>query len=777
MNVISPETRIQEERTFSMRHVISLFIVCLLFSSSYTLGQDNNTKGSFLCSLKRMKASTPPPLSDSPNTPNHSFDVLDYRLNLDIRNCFITPYPRTFTASNTITFLVDSTLNSIRLNAVNTSLVIDSVKLAGASFTHSSNILTITLDQTYVAGDTVAVRIYYRHQNVADAVFYVSTGMVFTDCEPEGARSWYPCWDRPSDKATLDLTAKTPSTVKLGSNGRLADSTTVGDTTWFHWVSRDPIATYLVTMSAKVNYGLDVVYWHKLSNPNDSIPMRFYYNVGENPTTMEQKIIPMTTQYSTLFGEHPFEKNGFATLNGQFPWGGMENQTLTSLCTNCWSENLISHEFGHQWFGDMISPGTWADVWMNEGFATYCEALWYEHTGGPSSYKNSILGDANSYLSGNPHWPIYNPSWIIHTPSLDTLFNTPITYSKGSCVLHMLRYTLGDSLFFATIKAYATDSVNFKFHTVVTADFINKVNEVTGQDMSWFFAWVYQPNHPVYGNTYNVTSLGGGQWQVAFKARQTQSNAGFFPMPLTLKISFTTGVDTTFRVMNSVNNQVFAFQFSRQPTTLVFDPNNDIVIKQGSTTVGSTLSTPTLVSPLNGSVLFGALTLQWNTVPSAVTYRVQLAQDSLFSTIVVDDSTMSDTSRSISSIANGLYYWRVRAKNGGGTSAFSPVWSFLLSLDDVTGQQDIPTVFSLSQNYPNPFNPSTIITYGLPRRSHVNITLVNLLGQRVAVLDDAERESGYHQVRFDGTGLASGVYLYRIEAGEFVQTRKLLLMK
>ena len=85
------------------------------------------------------------------------------------------------------------------------------------------------------------------------------------------------------------------------------------------------------------------------------------------------------TTYSELFGEHPFEKNGFATLNNQFVWGGMENQTLTSLCPNCWDEGLISHEFAHQWFGDMITCATWADIWLNEGFATYTEALWLEH--------------------------------------------------------------------------------------------------------------------------------------------------------------------------------------------------------------------------------------------------------------------------------------------------------------------------------------------------------------------------------------------------------------
>lgn len=567
-----------------------LLLASLVLAVFQMQAQVTLDKGAEYCSQKKQRMmGTHEPLSMSPGTPRHTYDVLDYNLDLDIYNCFLSPYPRSFTGKEVITFRVDTALQAITLNAVNTSLVIDSVALAGVSFTHASNILTVTLDRMYAVGETVQVKIYYRHNNVTDNAFYASNGMVFTDCEPEGARKWFPCWDRPSDKATLHLRAKVPASVKLGSNGRLADSVRVADTLWYTWISRDPIATYLMVISAKVNYNLDIVFWRNPESLSDSTPIRFYWNAGENQTNLnniKQRIIPMTTEFSRLFGVHPFEKNGFATLNSSFPWGGMENQTLTSLCPNCWNENLVSHEYTHQWFGDMISPGTWADIWLNEGFATYGEALWFEYTGGYTAYKNDIIGDANGYLSGNPGWPIYNPSWAINTPPNSQLFNTAITYYKGACVLHMLRYTLGDSLFFAALKAYATDTANFKHKNAVTADFVTKINSVTGQNLDWFFyQWVYQPNHPVYANGYSFTDLGGGQWRVTFLARQTQTNTVFFQMPLTLKITFASGPDTLIRVFNNVNNQVFTFTFDRQPTGFQFDPNNDIVLKQGTTTV------------------------------------------------------------------------------------------------------------------------------------------------------------------------------------------------
>ena len=558
--------------------------LAIIFNHSLMTAQS----GSELCSQGKIKSSFDS--STSINiTPHNPFNILHYNLNFDLYNNFLTPFPRSFNAFEIITFRVDTALSSIHLDAFSSSLMIDSVGLSATSFTHLNNVLNIQLDNTYQPNDTVNVLIYYHHLNVSDQAFIAGSGFVFTTNAPEGARKWFPSVDHPSDKATFELVAKMPSTVKFGSNGSLVDSFMVADTIYHHWKSRDPIATYLMTLSGKVNYNLDIIHWQNPYSPGDSIPVRFYWNTGEtiaNLNNIKVKILPMMTYFSELFGEYPFEKNGFATLNGQFPWSGMEDQSLIHLCQNCWNENLVSHEFGHQWFGDLISPATWSDVWLNEGFATYCEALWYEYTTGYTRYKQEINSQFGYYFNGNPGWPIYNPAWSEVTPGINTLYNYAITYVKGSCVLHMLRYVTGDSLFFKILHSYASDST-FKYDIVSTADFNEKVNSITGEDFDWFFnQWVYSPNHPVYQNIYTISTI-GPEFSVDLNVIQVQQNAGFFKMPIEIKIEFADATDTTFTIFSKANNEWFNFPCSKEPTNLIFDPGANIVLKVASTVLVS----------------------------------------------------------------------------------------------------------------------------------------------------------------------------------------------
>lgn len=666
-----------------------LILLILLFSlSNLCYTQDLSKKGSKICSMKKSKITHPQNYyRHSPNTPVHTFDVLNYKLNLDIYNCYFSPYPKSFSASNIITFIADTTLNYITLNSNTYSLAIDTVKMAGGiylNYDYTGDILRIDMNMTYNLGDTVTIEIDYRHLNVTDNSFYVSSsGYVFTDAEPEGARGWFPCWDRPSDKATLDLTVKVPSNVRLGSNGRLNDSTLIGDSLYYHWVSRDPISTYLMVMTSKVDYTIDIVYWHKTSNPNDSIPLRLYSPAGVSSASIRDILPGMTTYYSNAYSEMPFEKNGFCYVPGSagFVWGGMENQTLTTIYG--WYEGLIAHEYAHQWWGDMVTCASWSNIWLNEGFATWSEAYWDERTGGYSTYKASIDYDAYYYLSGNPGWAISNPNWDLVTPSSDTLFNFEVTYCKGACVLHLLRYTLGDSLFFLSLKEYGTDTENFRLKNATIEDFFTKFESVSGVDLEWFKkAWIYQPNHPIYENYYGIQDIGGGLWQTTIQINQVQTNADFFPIPIELRFSFLSGADTTIKVMNDINGQIFSYTFDKQPTTVMFDPDNEIVLKSSSIVLGLNEHNP--------------LT---------------------------------------------------------------------------------PGKFQLYQNYPNPFNPETKINYDVPKNSHVKLVVYDVLGKEIKTLVNENKTSGKYTVSFNGISLPSGVYFYRIQAGNYVAVKKMVLIK
>jgi len=377
------------------------------------------------------------------SSPVYSYHTLNYKMNIDLYHCFTTPYPNSFFATLVVTMKADSSIHSILLNATDSCLHIDSVGLSGISFSHAGNILSIGLNRIYNPGEVFQIRIDYQHLQVNDGSFVAGAGMVFTNCEPEGARNWFPCHDVPSDKATLDLKAKTPVNVILGSNGILADSTIHGDTLYYHWISNDPLATYLIVIAAANTYLLKTIYWHNSSNPSDSIPIRFYYLPGQNPEPVANVIIQMADFYSQTFCEYPFQKVGFAGMDSLFYGGGMENQTLITLCSTCWREALAAHEFAHMWFGDLVTCGTWADIWLNEGFATWMTVHWQEHKQGYNSYKSFLINYyAIPYLANNPGYAISDSSWAKRTPSFDTLFNTYITYEKGACMVHQLRYVL-----------------------------------------------------------------------------------------------------------------------------------------------------------------------------------------------------------------------------------------------------------------------------------------------------------------------------------------------
>ena len=190
---------------------------------------------------------------------------------------------------------------------------------------------------------------------------------------------------------------------------------------------------------------------------------------------------------------------------------------------------------------------------------------------------------------------------------------------------------------------------------------------------------------------------------------------------------------------------------------------------------------PTLISPANGSTGISLTpTLNWNDIPNAFDYGVQLTNDPNFLTLVINVNGLTNSEYTVPTgilDPNTVYFWRANARNGLGTGTFSTIWFFTSVVTNISTNGEIPNKFSLYNNYPNPFNPSTNIKFDLPKSENVKLIVINQLGQEVSTLINKELVSGSYEYTFNADKLSSGVYFYRIITDSFTDTKKMLLIK
>ena len=285
--------------------------------------------------------------------------------------------------------------------------------------------------------------------------------------------------------------------------------------------------------------------------------------------------------FTNLFEPYPFsnEKYGHA----QFGWGGgMEHTTVSFM--GGFDRNLIAHELAHQWFGDKITCGSWKDIWLNEGFATYLSGLVFENLDGNASFKTwkqqriasiTYLPDGAVYLVDSD------------TTSVNRIFNNRLTYNKGAMVLHMLRKKIGDPDFFQGIKNYLSNT-NHAFAYAKTEDFIPIMENASGESLTEFFNdWLYDQGYPSYNITWNQPSSN----QVHIHISQTQSDASvsYFEAPLTLRLTGTLGETLDVTLFNSVNNEDFLSAVNFEVASIEFDPESDLVSKNNTVVLSTNI--------------------------------------------------------------------------------------------------------------------------------------------------------------------------------------------
>jgi aminopeptidase N len=501
-----------------------------------------------------------------------TIDVHWYGLNLTIS----TPSPfLTGRVTVRATSLVD-TLTTFVLD-LSGGMTVDSV-LVGARRSppiRYPSALGIVLDRTYRQGETVTADIFYRGipptTGFGSFVFssHAGTPWVWSLSEPYGARDWWPCKDHPIDKAdSVDITVTVDAAFKVGSNGRLVSITDNGDgTRTHHWVERYPIATYLVSVT--VTNFVEFSNWFRYS-PLDSMQILNYVLPEDLSAALASlpKTPDMLRVFTSAYGQYPFirEKYGHTEFGSG---GAMEHQTMTSTTT--FEENTIAHELAHQWFGDLITCASWSDLWLNEGFATYSEAVFNEATYGTPQYHAYMALRMES--ARNAVGSLY----VQDTTTVRNLFAVTRVYSKGASVLHMLRHVLGDTLFFRSLRAYVADP-RFRYGTATTTDFQGVCERTSGISLGYFFnEWVFGEGYPTYRPTF-VARRDSAGYSVDLTLGQftNTSNPRFFTMPVDLRFSGS-GLDTTVSVFHEANSQVFSFHFPVKPDRVDVDPQNWIL--------------------------------------------------------------------------------------------------------------------------------------------------------------------------------------------------------
>jgi aminopeptidase N len=473
-------------------------------------------------------------------------------------------------------------LKAFELDATN--MKIEQVSLASgatlASIMRGEKLL-ITLDRAYEPADSITVRIKYRAHPDRGLYFvtqsredgYRRPAQIYTQGEPEDNHHWFPCYDFPDDKATSEQYITTGANELAIANGKLIETTGNADgTRTFHWLMDQPHSTYLIS--------LIVGDYAKLSDSYKNVPLDYYTYRGteEQARRAFGKTPEMINWFSRVLS-YDFPYNKYTqTIVGNFIFGGMENITATTFADTeilyadesipgATSVDLVSHELAHSWFGDLVTCRDWAHLWLNEGFATFMEASFREHQGGREAYLYSLQADAKEYFSEDPshkRHPLVNTRYPLSMELFDAT-----TYKKGAIVIHMLRETVGDELFWKALNVYLNE---FKYRNAETRDLQRVFERVTGQQLEWFFdQWVYKAGYPELRVRSNYNPAQG---QLTLNVTQTQkpdsNTPTVFRLPVEIEIVTASG-SRTERIEINQRIQSFTFKLDGPPRMITFD--------------------------------------------------------------------------------------------------------------------------------------------------------------------------------------------------------------
>jgi aminopeptidase N len=419
---------------------------------------------------------------------NGGYDALHYTLDLaaDLQTGIL---------SGTVTVAARATEDLRAFNLDFQGLTIRSITVADqpASYSRTTHELTITPAAPLQSGALFTTTVAYRgvpRMTTSEAV-PIALGWnryqdgVYVASEPAGAATWYPVNDHPRDKAAYTIRVTVAKPYVVAANGLLKATIDNGATRTYVWETSHPVASYLVTVNIAPFVTQSQV------GPK-GLPIRNFFPpaLADNAARVFGPTGQMIQFFSQVFGPYPFETYGVAVADTELGYA-LETQTLslfgreTAGADPAEAESVVAHELSHQWFGDSVSVANWQDIWLNEGFATYAEWLWEEHTAGPQARDASVRRVYRSLAS--------RPAPPPGQPPPDDLFNGGV-YGRGGLTLHALRLRVGDAAFFDILRTY---TARYRDSNASTADFIAVAEEVSRQDLGALFEdWLYADRLP-----------------------------------------------------------------------------------------------------------------------------------------------------------------------------------------------------------------------------------------------------------------------------------------
>ena len=535
------------------------------------------------------------------------------------------------------------------------NMTIDSIVGTNGPLTYArnGNVVTVTLDQAYNTGEPFSFEVYYYGHPVEGGFQAFSFGVrngipvISSLSEPYYARTWWPCKDRPDDKAdSFKIAIEVASNLYCASNGTL-DSVVAAsaNSDIYYYTVHYPMTTYLfsVAISEYTVWQQDYVY----NGGTDTMPVVHavypdLYSYSLPRWGLTPDYIATLAQY---YGEYPFitEKYGHAN----FEWGGgMEHQTMTSMTGSAFGfwEPVVVHELGHQWWGDLITCANWHHIWLNEGWASYSEALYYYATEGWQSYHDYMM---DIFYTGG------RSVYVQDTTSVSSIFNS-VVYDKGAWVVHMLRGVLGDSLFWVGIDAFLNSQ--YRFGSATTEQFRDVIEQATGQELDWFFdEWVYGTYYPKFDYYATWVRNDSNWYDVYLVVKQTQTtNPQVFTMPVQFFVNYMFEPDDTLTFWVDERREVFKFTGPGLISYVALDPA-DWIMKSvtGKTwelfivTLNEELSEPMAGEPYEDTLEYigNVSSVEFSVVDGFLPPGLVLTLDGRITGIPLDTGTYTFTAR------------------------------------------------------------------------------------------------------------------------------------